>query len=157
MKRMHIHLGVDNLDEGIRFYNTLFGTEPVKIESDYAKWLLDDPSINFAISTRVKPGLDHLGVQVEEKNELGELRERMKSADMSLFDEGEVVCCYARSDKSWVTDPAGIAWEAYQTMEDTRFFSDAQASGEAVCCVPDVGAQANCCAPSDSASSCCGG
>ncbi|NND00971.1 MAG: glyoxalase/bleomycin resistance/dioxygenase family protein, partial [Gammaproteobacteria bacterium] len=113
MKRMHIHIGVENLDQGIEFYNALFGVQPVKTKTDYAKWMLDDPRINFAISTRPgKTGVDHLGLQVDGDDELEELRTRLKSADMSVFDEGETVCCYAHSDKSWVKDPSGIAWEA---------------------------------------------
>ncbi|MEJ2755514.1 MAG: ArsI/CadI family heavy metal resistance metalloenzyme, partial [Gammaproteobacteria bacterium] len=123
MKRMHIHVGVDSLSDSIKFYNALFGVQPVKVKDDYAKWMLDDPRINCAISTRTKSGVDHLGVQVDEAHELDALRERLKDADMSLFDEGETVCCYARSEKSWVTDPSGIAWEAYQTMEDVQLFS----------------------------------
>ncbi|MEM8560587.1 MAG: ArsI/CadI family heavy metal resistance metalloenzyme [Pseudomonadota bacterium] len=124
MKRMHIHVGVKNLEQSIQFYSALFASEPVKVESDYAKWLLDDPQINFAISTRViDAGVNHLGLQVDGDEELAELRERMKRADLSLFDEGETVCCYARSDKSWVQDPSGIAWEAYRTMADADSYT----------------------------------
>lgn len=124
MKRMHIHVGVERLDQAITFYSALFGAGPAKTKADYAKWMLDDPRINFAISTHTgKTGVDHLGIQVADEQELGDLRERLKEADLSLFDEGETVCCYARSDKSWVEDPAGIAWEAYKTMDETRFFS----------------------------------
>ncbi len=124
MKRLHIHVGVDRLDQSIAFYSALFGAQPSKTKEDYAKWLLDDPSINFAISTRGgKTGIDHLGIQVDEGHELADLRERLKDADLSLFDEGQAVCCYARSDKSWVEDPTGLAWEAYKTMEDAQFFS----------------------------------
>ena len=123
---MHIHVGVDQLDQSITFYSALFGALPSKTKEDYAKWMLDDPCINFAISTRGgKAGVDHLGIQVDEDHELDDLRERMKGADLSLFDEGETVCCYARSDKSWVEDPAGIAWEAYKTMEEVQYFSSA--------------------------------
>ena len=137
MKRMHIHVGVENLDQSIRFYNALFGAKPVKTKTDYAKWMLDDPRVNFAISTRLnKTGVDHLGLQVDEDSELETLRDRLKSADMSIFDEGETVCCYARSDKSWVADPSGIAWEAYKTMEDVQLFSSAPAAKETACCTP---------------------
>ena len=125
MKRFHIHLGVEALDESIRFYSALFGAEPVKRKPDYAQWLLDDPRVNFAISTRVKKnGMDHLGIQVEEEGELTQLRERLKAADMAVVDEGETVCCYAHSDKSWIQDPAGIPWEAYRTMAITGQFDD---------------------------------
>lgn len=124
MKRMHIHVGVEQLDQSIKFYNALFGTEPVKTKPDYAKWMLEDPRINFAISTRAgTTGVDHLGLQVDEDEELEELRERFKRADMSVFNEGETVCCYARSEKSWVADPSGVAWESYQTMADARAYT----------------------------------
>ena len=130
MKRFHIHVGVEKLDESIRFYSALFGAEPVKTKTDYAKWLLDDPRVNFAISTRTKKmGMDHLGIQVEEEHELTELRDRLKAGDMAVVEEGETVCCYARSDKSWIQDPAGIPWEAYRTMEDAQLFSSACRSG----------------------------
>lgn len=124
MKRIHIHVGVEKLDESIRFYSAIFGAQPVKTKADYAKWMLEDPRVNFAISTRAsKNGVDHLGIQVEENEELEELRGRIRSADLAVFDEGETVCCYANSEKSWVQDPAGIAWEAYRTMEDAQIFS----------------------------------
>lgn len=124
MKRMHINVGVENIDDSIKFYNALFGAEPVKTKTDYAKWMLDDPRINFAISSRTnKIGVDHLGIQVEKNEELNELRERLKSAEMAMFDEGETVCCYARSEKSWAKDPSGVAWETYRTMEDVQLFA----------------------------------
>lgn len=151
MKRMHIHVGVEKLDDGIRFYNALFGEEPSKITDDYAKWMLDDPRINFAISTRVNRGVDHLGFQVEEAEELDAVRVRLKQADMTLFDEGETVCCYARSDKSWVTDPAGTAWEAYLHMEDVQRFSEATPSMEGgACCLGKGETRADCCVPPES-------
>ena len=141
MKRMHIHVGVERLDRAIPFYSALFGVEPSKTKADYAKWMLDDPRINFAISTRGgKTGVDHLGIQVDEDRELDDLRERLKNADLSVFDEGETVCCYAKSDKSWIEDPAGIAWEAYQTMEDARFFGSNADTSEDACCAPESGA-----------------
>ncbi|MEZ0262815.1 MAG: ArsI/CadI family heavy metal resistance metalloenzyme [Alphaproteobacteria bacterium] len=122
MKRLHIHVGVDNLDQSIRFYSALFGAEPVKTKPDYAKWMLESPHVNFAISTRAETGVNHLGIQVDDDSELAELRERLKKADMSVVNEGETVCCYARSDKSWVHDPAGLPWETYRTMEDAEIF-----------------------------------
>ena len=125
MKRMHIHIGVDSLEQGIRFYSALFNAAPAKTKTDYAKWMLDDPRINFAISTRAgQTGVNHLGLQVDEDAELEELRERFKRSDISVFDEGETVCCYARSEKTWVQDPGGIAWEAYKTMADAQLFDD---------------------------------
>jgi catechol 2,3-dioxygenase-like lactoylglutathione lyase family enzyme len=124
MKRMHINVGVENIADSIKFYNALFGAEPVKAKADYAKWMLDDPKVNFAITNRTdKLGVDHLGIQVEKDEELEQLRARLKKADMALFDEGEDVCCYARSEKSWVKDPSGVAWEAYKTMADVQLFS----------------------------------
>lgn len=142
MKRFHIHIGVDKLDESIRFYSALFGAEPVKAKPDYAKWMLDDPRVNFAISTRAKTtGVDHLGIQVEEERELNELRSRFETADMPVLEEGTTTCCYARSDKSWVQDPAGIPWEAYRTMEDAQFFSENASGAEGACCAPDAPVQ----------------
>lgn len=124
MKRFHIHVGVEKLDESIRFYSALFGAEPVKTKPDYAKWMLDDPHINFAISTRAgKKGVDHLGIQVDNVVELNTLRNQLSKANLSTHDEGETVCCYSKSEKSWVEDPSGIAWEAYHTMEDAQIFS----------------------------------
>lgn len=129
MKRLHIHVGVKDLAHSIRFYSALFGADPVKTKPDYAKWMLDDPHVNFAISTHTgENGVNHLGIQVDEESELTGLRERLKAADMSVVDEGETVCCYARSDKSWVHDPAGIPWEAYRTMEDAEIFKNEPAA-----------------------------
>lgn len=156
MKRMHIHVGVTDLERSTRFYSALFGMEPVKVEADYAKWMLEDPRINFAISTRTaKKGVDHLGLQVDEDAELVALRGRLRTTDLSLFDEGETVCCYARSDKSWLEDPDGIAWEAYRTMADAQIFSSND-SPNAACCASAAetqsgagahpGKQAGCCA-----------
>jgi len=148
MKRIHIHVGVNDLDESIRFYSALFGMSPAKTKPDYAKWMVEDPRINFAISTRAgRTGIDHLGLQVDEDSELEELRERFQNAELAVFDEGETVCCYARSDKSWVQDPSGLAWETYRTMDDAQFFSDSEASKAANCCAPETQGQAECCAP----------
>lgn len=144
MKRLHIHVGVDNLAQSIRFYSALFGAEPVKTKPDYAKWMLESPHVNFAISTRAgETGVNHLGIQVDDESELTELRTRLKNADMSVVDEGETVCCYAKSEKSWVHDPAGIPWEAYRTMEDAEIFKaeKTEATGS--------------CAPETKAGSCC--
>jgi catechol 2,3-dioxygenase-like lactoylglutathione lyase family enzyme len=156
MKRFHIHVGVEKLDESIRFYSALFGAEPVKRKPDYAKWLLEDPRLNFAISTRVKTkGMDHLGIQVEEEGELVELRERLKAMNMAVVEEGETVCCYARSDKSWVQDPAGIPWETYRTMEDAQIFIG-QPQAESACCTPETKGTPDCCVPSEITVGCCG-
>ena len=155
MKRMHIHIGVERLEESIRFYNALFGAEPVKTKTDYAKWMLDDPCINFAISTRAASGVDHLGLQVEDDNELAQLRLRLQDADMPLYDEGETVCCYARAEKSWVTGPSGIAWELYKAIEDVQIFSGNTAADEGACCTPESKGQAQCCIPSEKTAACC--
>ncbi len=136
MTRLHIHISVDNLEQSTRFYSALFGAEPSKQKPDYAKWMLDDPRINFAISARgAKAGLDHLGIQAEDESEMAALRERIQQADMQAFDEGEATCCYAKSDKTWVQDPSGIAWETYHTMGEAEFFNDAPAANGA-CCAP---------------------
>jgi hypothetical protein len=156
MKRMHIHVGVENLEQGIKFYSALFAAQPVKSRADYAKWMLDDPHINFAISTRSgKVGVDHLGIQVDEDSELEALRDRLKAADMSIFDEGETVCCYARSDKSWVADPSGIAWEAYKTMADVQLFDASVPAGEGECCPPASEAQPGSGEPQVKTTACC--
>ena len=157
MKRIHIHIGVEKLDESIRFYSAIFGAEPVKTKPDYAKWMLEDPRVNFAISTRAsKNGVDHLGIQVDENDELQEIRARVKAADMAVFEEGETVCCYAKSEKSWVQDPAGIAWEAYRTMEDAQIFSSKVAVSVSACCAEPSISQTACCEPSEKTTGCCG-
>jgi len=157
MKRMHIHVAVDNIERSIVFYNALFGQEPTKIKDDYAKWMLNDPRVNFAISNHnEKLGVNHLGLQVDAAEELTAVRGRMKKADMAMFDEGKTECCYAQSDKSWVQDPAGIPWEAFQTMAEAEFYSDHQAnSQESSCCTPESKGQAGCCIPSEKTLGCC--
>jgi lactoylglutathione lyase len=137
MKRFHVHAHVQDLGQSIAFYSKLFGAEPTRVENDYAKWMLEDPRINFAISTRGgKLGVDHLGLQTDSEVELGELKERARAADMALLDEGEATCCYARSDKYWLTDPQGIAWEQFHTLENIPVFGEQ---------TPAVQAQASAC------------
>lgn len=156
MKRFHIHVGVDTLDDAIRFYTALFGTEPTKRKPDYAQWLLDDPRVNFAISTRVKTkGMDHLGIQVEDEQELAEIRGRLKGADLTVVEEGETVCCYARSDKSWIQDPAGIPWETYRTMEDAQVFVGQPVHANTACCTPETMGTPDCCVPTERTAGCC--
>lgn len=149
MKRLHIHLAVENLEKSIQFYSALFGQAPSKEKSDYAKWMLDDPRVNFAISTRgAKVGLDHLGFQVDSEEELTELREQMKTKNLSLLSEGETTCCYAASDKSWVQDPSGTPWEVYHTMSDVELFSSQEETSGSACCAPSltqVGKGGKCC------------
>ena len=123
MQRLHLHLGVKNLSESINFYKNLFKSEPTKLKEDYAQWVLEDPKINFAISTRVKTlGVDHLGIQVDKVEELNDIRNSLDKADISTHSDGEVTCCYAKSEKSWVNDPNGVAWEAYHTMENAEIY-----------------------------------
>ena len=139
-----MHLSVESLSDSVKFYSTLFGAEPVKLKSDYAKWLLEDPRVNFAISTRSeKIGADHFGIQVDDESELTEVRDRLKNAEMKTFDEGETTCCYAEADKTWVLDPAGVAWESYRTMSDVETFGtdrkqEGAASESSACCAPKV-------------------
>lgn len=148
MKRFHIHVGVQDLNKSVAFYSTLFGQKPSKLKDDYAKWMLEDPRINFAISTRVsEKGVDHLGIQVEEDGELLEITERLKKADLGVFDEGETTCCYAESKKAWVQDPSGIPWEAYRTMADAELFKGKpeEPKAESACCAPKAPAKSSCC------------
>jgi catechol 2,3-dioxygenase-like lactoylglutathione lyase family enzyme len=142
MKRFHVHAHVQDLQASIGFYSKLFGAEPTRVESDYAKWMLDDPRINFAISTRGGAlGVDHLGIQADNAEELAELKARADAADLAVQDEGETTCCYARSEKHWVTDPQGIAWEHFHTLDDIPVFSQkaptaADAAQPGACCTP---------------------
>jgi hypothetical protein len=138
MKRFHVHAHVDDLKASVAFYSKLFAAEPARLEIDYAKWMIEDPRINFAISTRGgKPGVDHLGFQTDSEEELVQLKERAQAADMALLDEGETTCCYARSEKHWITDPQGIAWEHFHTLDSIPTFSQHSAGVPqegAVCC-----------------------
>lgn len=147
MKRFHVHVGVKNLDESILFYSALFGQKPAKQKEDYAKWMLEDPRINFAISTRVSAtGVDHLGIQVDEGQELSELTERLKKADLGVYAEGATTCCYASSEKAWVKDPSGIAWEAYHTMADVEVFNEKpKETSASACCPPKSSTAKSCC------------
>jgi catechol-2,3-dioxygenase len=139
MKRFHVHLGVADLAASIAFYSQLFGMAPTRTESDYAKWMLDDPRLNFAISTRSgKVGLDHLGFQADSESELADMKSRARSADMALVDEGQTSCCYAESDKYWLTDPQGVAWEHFQTLGSIPVFAQAAKATQpaSACCAP---------------------
>jgi len=139
MKRFHVHAHVDDLPGSIAFYTKLFAAEPTRVEDDYAKWMLDDPRVNFAISTRGgRPGVDHLGIQAETEAELAEMRARAAAAEMALLDEGATTCCYAKSEKHWVTDPQGIAWEHFRTLETIPVFSEKSAvvAQGSACCTP---------------------
>ena len=141
MKRLHVHVAVDNLEKSIGFYSTLFAAPPSVIKDDYAKWMLDDPRVNFAISTRGgrADGVDHLGIQVETDAELRELSARLKAAGETTRDQEATTCCYAQSNKAWVDDPSGIRWETFFTFgEATRYGEDepkaAQAQPQQSCC-----------------------
>lgn len=138
MKRMHLHVSVDDLNKSIGFYSSLFGAAPTVSKPDYAKWMLDDPLVNFAISKRgATPGLDHIGIQVESDTELSEIKERLEKAELSLLTEEGTTCCYAKSDKHWVQDPSGIAWETYRTLDTAPTFSGQEAAEPSgACCVP---------------------
>jgi catechol 2,3-dioxygenase-like lactoylglutathione lyase family enzyme len=150
---------VDDLAKNIAFYSKLFGSEPSRVESDYAKWMLEDPALNFAISARGGgQGIDHLGFQTDDPRELDAMKAKANAADMALADEGETTCCYARSDKYWITDPQGVAWEQFHTLESIPVFSESTAASAAACCAAidtstanDVAAvadaSAQCCAP----------
>ena len=145
MKRLHVHVGVSDLDRSINFYSTMFGSRPSVVKDDYAKWLLDDPRVNFAISAgqHANPGIQHLGVQAENLEELGDVYGRLRAADRPVLEEGRTTCCYAKSEKSWIADPDGIVWEAFFTDGEATVYGDSPALGtlgESVgndaCCVP---------------------
>ena len=155
MKRMHVHVAVADLKQSIGFYSALFATQPSVVKADYAKWMLDDPRVNFAISTRGKePGLDHLGIQVESKDELGDVYARLRRAGGTIIEQGETTCCYAKSEKSWIDDPAGISWETFFTTGESTDY------GVSVEKDPRVAHVESCCAPqaalaAPEASACC--
>ncbi len=138
MKRFHVHVAVADLEQSIKFYSTFFNAHPTVKKEDYAKWMLDDPRINFAISKRSRePGLDHLGIQVENTEDLKEISLRLKEAQQPILEQEQTTCCYAQSDKTWVHDPQGIAWESFYTIgsattygEDARFDTQEKSS----CC-----------------------
>ncbi|HEY2187779.1 MAG TPA: ArsI/CadI family heavy metal resistance metalloenzyme, partial [Caldimonas sp.] len=125
MHRFHVHIHVEDLQRSIAFYSKMFGAEPTRVEADYAKWMLDSPKVNIALSSRGgKPGVDHLGIQTDTEDELDALRARARAAGVALLDEGETTCCYARSDKYWVTDPDGVAWEQFHTLDSIPTFNE---------------------------------
>ncbi len=157
MKRFHVHVHVTDLAQNIAFYSKMFGAQPARVEADYAKWMLDDPAVNFAISTRGHghTGIDHLGLQVDNDADLAVLKARAQDADLALIDEGATTCCYAKSDKHWVIDPQGLPWEHFQTLGSIPVFRQADAEstptedrradvateaagGASACCTPRV-------------------
>jgi catechol 2,3-dioxygenase-like lactoylglutathione lyase family enzyme len=144
MKRLHVSLAVKDLDQSVRFYSTLFASEPTVLKQDYAKWMLDDPRVNFSISTRGEDrGLDHLGIQVDSREELGEIADRLESAGRGVYDKGEAHCCYAHSHKAWVRDPEGLAWESFFTFGAETVY------GEGVVAPEPAASRKACCRPSE--------
>ena len=146
MKRLHVHVAVHDLKQSVRFYSALFAAQPAVEKDDYAKWMLDDPRVNFAISTRGgKAGLDHLGIQAENGEELEEIGSRLAQADVSTLEQKGASCCYAKSDKYWTIDPQGIAWESFHTLDTGPVFGGdtreqvAAPKAKAACCAPAVG------------------
>ena len=158
MKRLHVHVGVDDLDRSVGFYSTLFGAQPIVRKTDYAKWMLEDPRVNFAISSgrHEARGIEHLGIQVENEAELAEVCGRLKAADRPVLEEGATTCCYARSEKSWIADPDGVVWEAFLTNGEATVYGESPPlsalsanASETTCCAPAMAVPA-------AAPKCCG-
>src|SRR5262249_12753383 len=144
MKRLHVHVAVSDLSQSVSFYSALFAAQPAVLKTDYAKWTLDDPSVNFAVSTRGRePGLDHLGIQVESQDELHEVYGRLRRAGGSIIEQGQTACCCARSEESLIDDPPGIPWETFHTTRESTAYGDG--SGERVARIAHE--QKSCCAP----------
>jgi hypothetical protein len=145
MKRMHVHVAVADLEQSIGFYSALFAAKPAVIKMDYAKWMLDDPRVNFAISARGRQaGIDHLGIQVDDKDELNEIYARLHKAGGNVIEQGRTACCYAKSEKSWIDDPSGISWETFHTTGENTDYGDGTGERDAriayakACCAPQV-------------------
>lgn len=154
MKRLHVHVGVADLDQSIRFYSTLFAAEPTVRKNDYAKWMLDDPRVNFAISSgNMHKGVEHLGIQAEDGKELSQVYGRLKAADRPVLEEGKTTCCYAKSEKSWISDPDGVVWEAFFTNGKSAIYGD----NVDLSAVSARAAEGRCCAPAAAPSSCSSG
>jgi catechol 2,3-dioxygenase-like lactoylglutathione lyase family enzyme len=155
MKRFHVHVGVADIAASIRFYSAMFGSEPAVVKDDYAKWMLEDPRLNFAISSRgLEQGVDHLGLQVDSDEELAALRKQVAQADIAAREQPQAACCYARSNKYWTTDPQGVPWETYHTLDSIPTFgADRKSAVETApavagaCCAPAAGEKprAACC------------
>jgi len=164
MKRLHVHVSVEDIVQSVRFYSTLFAAEPTVTKPEYAKWMLDDPRVNFAISTRSgETGFDHLGIQVETPDELHEVYGRLQEADRPVLEEGATTCCYARSEKAWIADPQGLSWETFLTSGESTVYGDSIDLGPirtaaGACCTPET-LQGACCAPKPERAAdaaCCG-
>lgn len=161
MKRFHLHLAVDDLARNIDFYSTLFGCKPSVQHDDYAKWMLNDPRINFAISNRsAKLGLDHLGIQAENEEELQDIKLRLDATQRPIETQEQAACCYMRSDKYWITDPQGIAWESFHSLSEIPTFNDKKAPSDGenpFACRPTEETTTACCPTTEkTTSSCCG-
>jgi catechol 2,3-dioxygenase-like lactoylglutathione lyase family enzyme len=156
MKRLHVHVSVDDLSQSIRFYSTLFAAEPTVLKDDYAKWMLEDPRVNFAISKlpRRAAGISHLGIQAENEGELAEVYDRLSRAERPIVEAKGTTCCYAQSDKQWVADPQGVPWETFFTYGEGSLAKLREATERAQCCEPSFAepeekpAAPTCCAPS---------
>ena len=156
MKRFHVHVAVTDLNQSIGFYSTLFGMEPSVVKGDYAKWMLEDPRINFAISQRgAKAGINHLGLQTDSDEELEVLHGQLQQADVAAHAEKSANCCYALSNKYWVTDPSGIAWETFHTLGSIPTFNEEHSDGDSACCAPADPAKVSARIAVKSASGCC--
>jgi catechol 2,3-dioxygenase-like lactoylglutathione lyase family enzyme len=145
MKRLHVHVGVEDLARSIRFYSSLFAAEPTVVKGDYAKWMLDDPRVNFAISSgrHAANGIQHLGVQAESMDELADVYGRLQAAERPVLEEGRTTCCYASSEKSWIADPDGVVWEAFHTDGEATTYGESPALGTLTdsprsCCAPNA-------------------
>ena len=153
MKRLHVSVAVSDLDQSVRFYSTLFDSEPTVLKPDYAKWMLEDPRVNFSISTReAKKGVDHLGIQVEDDADLALVAGRLAKAGQSVLEQKATTCCYAESNKAWVHDPEGVAWETFHTFGSSTVYGedfDVSAPTASACCTPtaETAKPAACCAP----------
>lgn len=149
MKRLHLHISVPAIEQAVAFYTALFNAPPSVLKPDYAKWMLDDPCVNLAISSRARAtGVDHVGVQVDSRDELAGLAARLKAAGEMTFDQKATTCCYATSDKSWVTDTAGVRWETFYTHGDATEYGEDEAlpdPAKGACCSPSPATRAACC------------
>ena len=152
MKRFHVHVAVQDLEKSVRFYSTLFATKPTVLKPDYAKWMLEDPRVNFAISQRggAAAGVEHLGIQAEDEDELADVFVRLSRAEGQVIEEKATTCCYAQSDKQWITDPQGVAWETFFTFGEATVYGKSRpseqttAAAEAPCCTPKATASCGC-------------
>ncbi len=156
MKRMHLHLGVEDIDQSVKFYSTLFAAEPSVLKRDYAKWMLEDPCVNFAITptSHTAKGIEHIGIQVETSEELAEVHDRLKQAGRPVLEEGATTCCYAQSEKNWITDPDGVIWETFMTNSEATNYGNKLSDELAITALANLNrlesanaSSTSCCAP----------